>query len=519
LSVLDIHSHVLPGVDDGSWSMEESIGMLGAAKASGVTAIIATPHRKGEAGEPSRIRQAYEALKVEAEKVGIDLYLGYEVHYRLFLDGGAELARAFCLAGTNVLLLEFSTGTLPLQWENTIYAIQQEGMDVIIAHPERYHSVQKDPSIAERMVQLGCELQVDVESLDVGANAAERKCARELLHRGWVGWLASDAHQRDAYDSMGSIHKKYAGQLRTPALLEEVRLRYEPHARGQEGTMHKKKRSLVPVLLIVLGVIGAALGGFFLWRGYDQSARDGAAYDALPSQVVAQTTQPASQTDESTPTPEPTEAPTPEPTPQFVGWYAPYAKPADKQIDWAELQSINPDIYAWITVEGCDIEYPVVHAEEKADPTYLDYDIYGNKNAAGAIYTDGFNAKGFSDPNTLVYGHNMRDKSMFSRLHNYEDAQFFSENKAIKVYLPDGAMLEYEIFAAYRVGNKHILAENDFSNEDVFQKYLDAIFEIRDLSANVRDVDVTADDRIITLVTCVGIDDRRLFVQGVLQHA
>ena len=520
--MLDIHSHVLPGVDDGAADMQESTAMLRAARAAGVTGIIATPHRKDAKDDPAHIREAYEALRPVAAELGMSLYLGYEYHYRLFLDGDVRHARAFCLADSSVLLLEFSTGALPLQWENTIYAIQQEGMDVIIAHPERYASVQADVSVAERMAQMGCELQIDVESLDAGAGSAERRCARLLISKGLASWIASDAHHADAYDSLAALWPKYRDRLKTPALLGPQRAVHSEKIKALPVRPRRTKR-LLAWILTGAAALGIAAGSLGAGMHYSRQAQDQAAYESLaqlaaptPAQSFPAASSPPAQT---TISPAGGQPATPTPAPRFAGWYADYASEADREIDFEALKAVNPDIYAWISVEGAGIDYPVVHMETPGDPHYLDYDVSGDKNAAGAIYTDGFNNAGFSDPNTLVYGHNMKDGSMFTALQNFEDARFFEENRKIKIYLPDGAMLTYEVFAAYRTGHNHILAENNFFDPEVFVQYTDSIFAVRSLSANIRPMELTAQDRIITLVTCVGIDDRRLFVQGVLTHA
>ena len=197
-------------------------------------------------------------------------------------------------------------------------------------------------------------------------------------------------------------------------------------------------------------------------------------------------------------------------------WYSPYAKEPDQEIDFEKLCAENPDIYAWITIPGTEIDYPIAHCD-KDNAIYLNQDMYGNKSAAGMIFTDTYNTNDFSDPMTLVYGHNMKNGSMFAGLHAFKDSQFFEENDLIKIYMGD-AELDYRIFACYISKNEQILALNDFHDSLVFNRYLEGLSEIRDFSANFRqDVPVTFSDHVITLVTCVGQDDKRLFVQAVLE--
>ena len=99
----------------------------------------------------------------------------------------------------------------------------------------------------------------------------------------------------------------------------------------------------------------------------------------------------------------------------------------EKNIDWAELKSENPDIYAWIYIPGTNVDYPILqHPDEKS--YYLDHNIDGSEGYPGCIYTQNVNSKDWMDPNTVIYGHNMNDGSMFHDLHKFEDNAFFDEN-------------------------------------------------------------------------------------------
>ena len=157
----------------------------------------------------------------------------------------------------------------------------------------------------------------------------------------------------------------------------------------------------------------------------------------------------------------------------------------EKDIDFTALKEENSDVYAWIYVPGTNVDYPVL--------------------------------QDFSDPNTVLYGHNMKNGSMFASLHNFEDQQVFEENPYFYIYTEDKTYV-YEIFAAYKYNAIHLIYNFDLDNPEIFQNYLDQIFEVRDMSANIRqDVTVNADNRIVTLSTCVsGEKNMRYLVQGVL---
>lgn len=191
-------------------------------------------------------------------------------------------------------------------------------------------------------------------------------------------------------------------------------------------------------------------------------------------------------------------------------------EPVEIPIDFEALWEINPEAYAWITIPGTEIDYPILQSE--TDNTYyLTHNIEGEESPEGAIFTEDYNSKDFEDPNTVIYGHNMRNGSMFQGLHEYMDRAFFDENREVLIYLPD-KILHYEIFAAYLYDDRHLLESFDFEDEDVFEAYLNRIFSIRDMNSFIdTDMEVTAEDKIITLSTCYSNEsNQRYLVQAVL---
>ena len=193
----------------------------------------------------------------------------------------------------------------------------------------------------------------------------------------------------------------------------------------------------------------------------------------------------------------------------------------EKDIDWDALHEENPDIYAWIVVSDTLVDYPVLQ-HPTDDYYYLNHNIDGSKGYPGCIYTEGtYNSKDFEDTNTVLYGHNMKDKTIFGTLHSFDDPDFAMSDKYIFIYTEDRTLV-YKVFGAYEYSSKHILWSYDFSNEYVFDEYLKEIFSLRKLPGrvlNIRsDVEVTNKDKIITLSTCTtdSSDDFRYLVQGVL---
>lgn len=187
-------------------------------------------------------------------------------------------------------------------------------------------------------------------------------------------------------------------------------------------------------------------------------------------------------------------------------------------VDFAGMWEINEDVYAWITVPGTVIDYPILqHATDNT--YYLNYNIDGSYGYPGCIYTENLNSKDFTDNNTVIYGHNMKNGSMFSGLHKFEDANFFEEHTQVLIYTPEKEYV-YTIFAAYIYDDRHLLYSFDFANEQVYATYLEDIQNMRSMNAQLReDITVTAEDKIITLVTCIGNQpDKRLLVQAVLNQ-
>ena len=245
----------------------------------------------------------------------------------------------------------------------------------------------------------------------------------------------------------------------------------------------KKKYILISIVCILAAAVCAGVG---VYR-YLQQERAGEEYEAIREEVK-------------------TEDPAEEPE----------SAPVTIPIDFASLQAQNPDVYAWITVPGTNIDYPILQSDGY-NSYYLDHTLNGESSPEGSIFTENYNSKDFEDPNTVIYGHNMKNGSMFQNLHNYQDRDFFDNNRDVIIYTPD-AIRHYKIFAAYLYDNRHILESFDFNDPWVYKQYLDQIFSIRDMNSCIdTDTKVGVEDKIITLSTCYGTQhDVRYLVQAVL---
>lgn len=191
---------------------------------------------------------------------------------------------------------------------------------------------------------------------------------------------------------------------------------------------------------------------------------------------------------------------------------------ADLPVNIAEIQKEMPDVYGWIEIPGTKVNYPVVQREDD-NLYYLDRTPEGSSNIEGSIFSEDYNRRDFTDPVTVLYGHNMKNGDMFGELHLFEDKSFFDANRDLYIYLKD-KKLTYRIFAAVLFDNRHIMQSYDFSSEDSFLLFIREIMSIRNMRSNVDgDVSILPTDKIITLSTCHGMgSDYRYLVLGVLQN-
>lgn len=187
-------------------------------------------------------------------------------------------------------------------------------------------------------------------------------------------------------------------------------------------------------------------------------------------------------------------------------------------INFAEIQEKNPDVCAWIQIPGIDIiDYPIMQSSVEADDNYyLDHDINGDARRAGSIYIQKLNHKDFTDQNTLIYGHNMLNGTMFGQLKKFRNRAFFDENRTIFVYTPD-QILEYEIISAFVYDDRHIMNSFNFNIENECQEFFDECVNPTSFTKQVLDgAELTTADKIITLSTCTSNDSERYLVIGKL---
>lgn len=188
-------------------------------------------------------------------------------------------------------------------------------------------------------------------------------------------------------------------------------------------------------------------------------------------------------------------------------------EPPKYNIDFKSLQEGNPDIYAWLDIPDTTISYPMLRSEE--EDFYLNHNADKEKSKYGAIYTQNYNTDTFDDFNTIIYGHNTSNGSMFGSLRKFRDKDFYDSHRIINIYTPT-QKFTYKVFAVYNNDDSHILFSNDFSDMEVRRKYISGIQERKNVANVDRDIEIAEDDKIITLSTCTTPRTKRLLVHAVL---
>ena len=244
--MIDLHTHILPGVDDGAPDLETSVLMAAVAAESGVTHLVATPHSNQRGAFENYASQAlqvrFDCLCAAVREAGIplELSLGMEIFgtgdvLQLLHDG-----RLLTLGGGRYLLIEFGFHEDPLRIERLLDALLAAGYWPVVAHPERYYGLQRMPNYLFDWANRGIVLQVNKGSLFGRFGRGAQALAAAMLERGLVGCVASDAHGPDVRtpDLAGAwdyLAERYSAEL-ARCLLEDNPgriLRSEPLPEGR----------------------------------------------------------------------------------------------------------------------------------------------------------------------------------------------------------------------------------------------------------------------------------------------
>src|SRR5580692_5225978 len=193
--MVDVHCHILPGLDDGPEGIELSLAMAESAIADGITHVVATPHSSNEYFfNYSRVRELRDQLQ---EKIGDGLILATGCDFHLNPENLAALradAPRFCINQRDYLLVEFNEFSIPPSMDQTLHDLQLAGLHPIITHPERNGILRRQPERLLQWVRLGCYVQITAGSLAGVFGPGAQEDAWSWIEQGMVHFISSDAH-------------------------------------------------------------------------------------------------------------------------------------------------------------------------------------------------------------------------------------------------------------------------------------------------------------------------------------
>ncbi|MGM0167676.1 protein-tyrosine phosphatase [Enterococcus sp. AZ135] len=216
--MIDLHSHILPGVDDGAQTLEDSLEMANKAISQGITHLMCTPHHNnGKYNNPAdKIIQDVAALQNELDQRGLDLTLleGQEVRLTEFLLTAIKREEIlFTDLDNTYLLIEFPTNEIPIYAEQVFYHLLNQGQVPVIVHPERNAIFREEPNRLIPFLEMGTLTQLTAPSI-VGIFGSEiQKTAKQMLEHNMLYMVASDAHNlrhrtflmKEAYEEIQKI--------------------------------------------------------------------------------------------------------------------------------------------------------------------------------------------------------------------------------------------------------------------------------------------------------------------------
>ena len=194
----DLHTHILPGVDDGAKSPEDTVEMARVAAEHGTKVVLATPHRRDvtQRGSVAYIRKLVDDMNHRIQNEGIDLtlLLGMENHLDLDLPEEISKGRALPINGSRYILVEAPFFGRPNYLEDVLFQLQVQGLAPVLAHPERIEAFQKEPQLLASLVERGMLSQITAGSIVGHFGGCVRRITKTMLQRKLVHVIASDAH-------------------------------------------------------------------------------------------------------------------------------------------------------------------------------------------------------------------------------------------------------------------------------------------------------------------------------------
>ena len=332
---------------------------------------------------------------------------------------------------------------------------------------------------------------VEVQDAKRVQESVEEKTAKSVQESEEV--QDAEAVQEEVYESENEQESEETQEIEQQDAQENA---------PEEEKKKIKKRifNIVYDVLIVVGVCLLLYGGYTLYQDYASSKESKESYDNLKDQFVVSGDDVTPSTQGGTEGMENNEPPRPK------EWY--------EQV-WVDLEGlqtqVNEDIVGWIYFENEDISYPILYSPDNEEYDRVRYDlVYA---MCGSITLEAANSWDFSDMRNIIYGHNMRDLSMFGKLKYYKDEGYYQDHQYFQL-MYDGMVYRYQIFSYFEVDETEVsyVGVNFSSTED----YQEMIEKLVSRAIHETGVEVTAEDKTVTLLTCSDDKTKRLLVNAVL---
>ena len=251
--------------------------------------------------------------------------------------------------------------------------------------------------------------------------------------------------------------------------------------------VQKKRDSIVSNIILAVAIVAFLFSGYKLYTIFSEYNKGNKEYESIMDEVIVLYT-----TDEN-------EEQELEEETVF-------------KVDFEKLQSINQEVVGWIRFDNPKkISYPIVRGTD--NDKYLTTTVEGKKNGAGSIFMDANNAADFTDRNTFIYGHNMKNGSMFGQLRKYKSVDFYKENPFFYIYTPDGKEVKYQVYSVCIVEDTSESYQKLYADNNDYLAYLK---HIKEISRYDTGVEVSAKSQLISLSTCTNVTEtQRLLVHGV----
>jgi len=217
----DVHTHILPGIDDGAESFSVARKLVQAAWEDGTRTLFLTPHYRGKykANTPQQLQEAFQHFqqKIAEDYPDMKLYLGQEVHYQAEVPDRLSEGQILTMGRSNYVLLEFRTGALRSQIRNGVLEVVRYGYTPIVAHAERYNAFAVDVSLADDVLELGALIQLNADSIMGKHGARTKNVCHKLLKAKQVHFVGTDTHDLalrtpKLRECFWQVHQKYGSE-------------------------------------------------------------------------------------------------------------------------------------------------------------------------------------------------------------------------------------------------------------------------------------------------------------------